>query len=83
MKKLIFILLLAMATQLVFMSKGVVYGELMAGLDQKTKALEEENQELEAQLASLTAYSQIAREEPEKLFSLAKTTHSGLVVALR
>ncbi|MGB9637358.1 MAG: hypothetical protein ACPLY7_00990 [Microgenomates group bacterium] len=83
MKKLIFILFLAMATQLVFTSKGVVYGELMADFEQKTKVLEEENQELEAQLALLTSCSQIAKEEPEKLFSFSKTTNSGFVVALR
>jgi len=83
MKKFILILLLGIATQFVFVSKGAVYGESVSSLEEKINQLKEQNQELEIEVASLTSYTKISGETPEAVFSFSAKRNQDFSMALR
>lgn len=83
MRKLILILLIGMATSFVFASKGAIYGDSISVLEGKIKQLEDQNQELEIELALQTNCTKISEKAPEAIFSLSKSDNSGFAVALR
>jgi len=83
MKKFILILLLGIATQFVFVSKGAVYGESVSFLEEKINRLKDQNQQLEIEVASLTSCTKISGETPEAIFSISTKRSSDFSMALR
>ena len=83
MKKFILVLLLGIATQFVFVSKGAVYGESVSGMEEKINLLKDQNQQLEIEIASLTSCSKISGETSEAIFSLSPKGSSDFSVALK
>ncbi len=75
--------MIGMATAFVFASKGALYGDSISVLEGKIKQLEDQNQELEIELALQTNCSTISEKTPEAIFSLSRTNSSGFAVALR
>lgn len=83
MRKFILILLIGVATQFVFVSKGAIYGESVSVLEKKINLLKDQNQQLEIEIASLTSCSKISGETPEAIFSLSTKGSSDFSVALK
>ena len=83
MRKYILILLIGIATQFVFVSKGAIYGDSVSALEKGINLLKDQNQQLEIEIASLTSYSNISEKIPEAIFSLSTKGSSDFSVALK
>jgi len=83
MRKFILILIIGVATQFVFVSKGAGFGESVSGLEEKINLLKDQNQQLEIEIASLTSCSKISGETSEAIFSLSTKRSSDFSMALR
>lgn len=86
MKKIIFLIAVFLAVQVLFMSKGVTYGENASGLESRISYLKEENRNIELEIATLVSCSNIAQKAEEKGFipvSLAESAGNHVPVALK
>jgi len=78
MKKIIIILILSLATQVIFVRKGAEFGGATFELDQKIQLLKKQNRNLELQISSLTSCLKIAR-----IAKIDGEGNTGLSVALK
>ncbi len=65
MKKLLLLITICLTAQFLLMSRLVVYGDSVSGLEDKISSLKEENQKLELSLASQISCSAIAQRAAE------------------
>ncbi|PIS14539.1 hypothetical protein COT64_02175 [Candidatus Shapirobacteria bacterium CG09_land_8_20_14_0_10_39_12] len=83
LRKIIFILLIGIATQFVFSSKGVSYGESLSSLEGRIKEVEAQNQELEIDIASFSSCHKISEKSLEAVYGLSMQSSNNFSVALK
>lgn len=61
MRKILFLSIVIIITQLIYGSRGVACGDSFSELDKKISLLQEENQQIELQVASLSSIKVISQ----------------------
>ncbi len=83
MRKVIFILVIGIATQFVFSSKGASYGDSISNLEEKIRKVEAQNQDLEIEIASRSSCHKISEESLEAIYQLSMQSPKNFSVALK